>query len=249
MEGKDERPSLFLFDIQPEQVEPLQAFMDSSLARIQNMSPLIGARLLKIKGESVNVEVEGFGREAERARHFRNRTLNLSARAELNSSEKLVSGRDFSGVYDAKVSTVVEASLEVRYAQRLGLELGDHFTVDILGMEVEARVINLRKVRWTSFQPNFFVVLQPGLLEDAPRTYLASIVDDRGPKDLSQASTSIGISIFKCGCRGYHPNYRPLVTSGGSDDVRHSGDGMGFDFGWFRCFVFDLSSATTISSA
>ena len=191
MEGKNERPSLFLFDIQPEQVEPLQSFIDASPAKIQNMSPLIGARLIKIKGESVNVEVDGFGREAERARNFRNRTLNLSARDGLSSSEKLVSGRDFSGRYDAVESRVVEASLEVRYAQRLGLDLGDHFTIDILGMEVEAEVINLRKVRWTSFQPNFFVVLQPGLLEDAPKTFLASIVDERGVKDLAQLQQQI----------------------------------------------------------
>ena len=35
--------------------------------------------------------------------------------------------------------------------------------------------MNLRKVRWNSFQPNFFILFQKGVLDDAPRTYLASI--------------------------------------------------------------------------
>ena len=35
--------------------------------------------------------------------------------------------------------------------------------------------MSLREVRWNSFQPNFFVVFQPGVLEEAPAVYLASI--------------------------------------------------------------------------
>ena len=109
------------------------------------------------------------------AKRLRNRSLNLSSRQRLSASETLIKGRDFSGVYDQNKNPVVEASLEKRYAKRLNLDIGDHFKVDIMGLEVEAKVINTRKVRWSSFQPNFFILFQPGLLEEAPRTHLASI--------------------------------------------------------------------------
>ena len=33
----------------------------------------------------------------------------------------------------------------------------------------------MRRVQWNSFQPNFFIIFQPGVLEDAPSTFLGSI--------------------------------------------------------------------------
>jgi putative ABC transport system permease protein len=40
---------------------------------------------------------------------------------------------------------------------------------------VEGKVTSLRQVRWASFQPNFFVLFQPGALDDAPKTFLGTI--------------------------------------------------------------------------
>ena len=185
MGGREERPRLFLFDIQPEQREELQQFFDKTPARLQNLSPLVSARLLSIKGENIHLASEGFGREAERDQNFRNRSLNLSSRSDLDHSESLVEGQHFSGPYNP-AQKFIEASLEVRYAQRLGLKIGDRFSVDVLGLELQAQVVNLRKVRWTSFQPNFFMIFQPGVLEDAPRTYLASVLDRRDPSSMAQ---------------------------------------------------------------
>ncbi len=46
---------------------------------------------------------------------------------------------------------------------------------EIQGTPMEGRVANLRKVRWNSFQPNFFLLFQEGALNDAPKTFLATI--------------------------------------------------------------------------
>ncbi|EQC52317.1 FtsX-like permease family protein [Bacteriovorax sp. DB6_IX] len=40
---------------------------------------------------------------------------------------------------------------------------------------VEGVVIGLRDIRWTSFQPNFFIQFQPGVLEMAPKTFIATL--------------------------------------------------------------------------
>jgi putative ABC transport system permease protein len=45
----------------------------------------------------------------------------------------------------------------------------------VQGVEVEGKVTSLRQVRWASFQPNFFVLFQPGALEDAPKTFLGTL--------------------------------------------------------------------------
>ncbi len=47
--------------------------------------------------------------------------------------------------------------------------------MDIQGLMVEGVVKNLRRVSWTTFLPNFFVIAQPGYLEDAPKTWLAGL--------------------------------------------------------------------------
>ena len=68
-----------------------------------------------------------------------------------------------------------EISVATSFAEQYGLVLGDLIGFDIQGIPLEGRVVNLRKVRWNSFQPNFFLLFQDGVLNDAPKTYLAAI--------------------------------------------------------------------------
>ena len=65
--------------------------------------------------------------------------------------------------------------MELNYAQRLGIKLNDRLSFDVSGVEVEGIVSNFRRVKWTSFDPNFFILFSPGVLEEAPKTYLASL--------------------------------------------------------------------------
>jgi putative ABC transport system permease protein len=195
----DRRPSLFLFDIQPDQVKELNSFFDARDQEIEDLSPIVNARFLSINGNPIDLDQQGFGRESERRQAMVNRRLNLSSRLHLSDAEVMLSGKPFSGSWSFDSKKPVEASLEVRYAKRLGLSLGDRFRVDIQGLDIEAEVINLRKVRWASFQPNFFVLLQPGLLKEAPRTHLATLYDldqtDRTKlqRDIASRFSNIGV--------------------------------------------------------
>lgn len=170
-------PSLFLFDIQPEQVEPLKTFALKKQKVLKNLSPMIRARLTHInqKPYSSFNEKKAVTREQARNQHMRRRGQNLSYRQHLYDSEKLDAGRLFSGVYDFESNTLPEISLETRFAERIGVTIGDTLTFDIQGTSIEGKVINLRQVRWNNFQPNFFILFQPGVLEYAPATFLGTI--------------------------------------------------------------------------
>src|SRR5690606_5358774 len=113
-----------------------------------------------------------FTREEENENRFRNRGFNLTYRQELTESETLISGRAFS---PASQGSIPEVSLEQRFAKRLDLGIGDKLTFDIQGIPIEALVVSLRKVRWTSFQPNFFIQFAEGILQDAPKTHLLTL--------------------------------------------------------------------------
>jgi putative ABC transport system permease protein len=66
-------------------------------------------------------------------------------------------------------------SLEQEAAIGLGLKIGDTITVSILGVDVEAKIANLRKVYWESMGFNFALVYAPGTLENAPHSYMATV--------------------------------------------------------------------------
>lgn len=173
---KTPRPSLFLFDIQDEQLKPLLALGQKENIPFVAISPMIRGKLIKKNGKEIKRELlsSGFStREEENQKRFNNRGVNLTYAQTLNSSEKIVSGREFYGKYSGEGN--VEISLEKRYAKRIGVEVGDTLTYEILGVELKCEVVNLRSVKWTSFLPNFFIVVQSGVLEDAPKTFLMAV--------------------------------------------------------------------------
>lgn len=173
-------PSFFLFDIQEDQIEDLKTVASGFCVDLQQLSPMIQSRLVRINGkafEKVNANERVFSREEEQSARSRNRGYNLSYREALSESEEIVEGRDFTGRFDPARDTVAEVSVERRFADRMGIKLGDELTFDVQSVEVTGRVVNLRSVRWTSFQPNFFLQFQEGVLEEAPKTLLATVAD------------------------------------------------------------------------
>jgi putative ABC transport system permease protein len=185
-------PSLFLFDIQPEQRDALAAHVAERGARLERISPMVRARLDAIDGVSV---AEGVDQERMRpngeGQRLRTRRYNLTYRERLTASETLREGRDFSGPLDPAGEALPEISLELDFARRLGVGPGATLAFDVQGVPVEGRVVNLREVRWNSFQPNFFVAFQPGVLEGAPKIFLASIPElPAAAREALQASIS-----------------------------------------------------------
>lgn len=167
-------PSLFLFDIQEEQVAPLKEKLIKEKTALKAITPMIRARLLEINNKKIEVSLETAGtREEQRERRFRNRGVNLTFRSELGIGEEVIEGAYFKSAF--KGEGVPEISIEKRYASRLGAKIGDKLSFDVLGMEVEGMITSIRSVRWTTFMPNFFIVFQPGVLDDAPKTYLGVI--------------------------------------------------------------------------
>ena len=170
-------PSLFLFDIQPDQIDDLQSVLVQENAQLNYLSPMVRASLEKVNGEAFesNNDEAPVTREQEREQHIRRHIFNLSYRTELSNAEYIVSGKALTINYDWESTVPAEVSLEQKFAERMGLKLGDLLTFNVQEIEVEAKVINLRRVKWNSFQPNFFILFQTGVLEDAPATFLASL--------------------------------------------------------------------------
>jgi len=171
-----ESPSFFMFDIQEEETEQVRAALERQGIALTDLSPMIRGRLNKVNGlEFDRMEGrEALTREEEHEMRFRNRGLNLSYRVALSESETVVRGQYFSEPFKQGQDAIGQVSVEQRYASRLGIKMGDLLELEVFGMPVEVEVTSLRRVRWTGFSPNFFMVLQPGIIDDAPAVYLAA---------------------------------------------------------------------------
>lgn len=189
-------PGLFLFDIQDEQLKDLKELVSSFGVSFNHVSPLVRARILSVNGASFEkniLESATFKtREEEIEARFRNRGFNLSYREQLTTAEKIVEGKLYTGKWDESQGQFPEISVEKRFADRLGFKMGDILKFDVQGSEIEGKITSLRAVKWNSFQPNFFVLFQPGVLDEAPKSWLASI-----PQTESKLKFSMQESISK----------------------------------------------------
>lgn len=176
-------PSLFLFDIQPEQKNELVAMTKESIGKDLELTPMVRSRIIKLNDLDYEraQATDGFStREEEEEARFRNRGVNLTYKTQLDASEKIVEGTW--NVGSSPIESVPEISLEERYAKRINAKLGDILTFDVQGMEINGKITSIRQVRWTSFKPNFFIVFQPGVLEEAPQMFLSSVAINEDSK-------------------------------------------------------------------
>jgi len=190
----EKKPSLFIFDIQEEQMEPLEKFSSDRGVKLEGVTPMIRARLDKVNGKNFNRVDESSTlrtREEEVEARMKNRGINLTYRQNLSPAEKLIEGEAFPS-QSTSTDRPSYVSLEKRFAQRMGLKLGDKITFDIQGVEMEGVVRNFREVKWTSFYPNFFVNVEPGFLDDAPKTFLAVLPQLNHDKKRSFQRDAVG---------------------------------------------------------
>jgi putative ABC transport system permease protein len=159
-------PNQFLVNIQPEQKVPLQAYFAERGLPVPQLMPMARARLLAINDRPV--ATESF--DDPEARDWINREFNLSWTSELGEENKVIEGEWWGEAGRGQPWISVDESA----ARRLHLKLGDRLKMQIAEREIELSVRSLRKVRWDSFKPNFFLVLPPGVIEDAPAQWITS---------------------------------------------------------------------------
>ena len=160
-------PNYFMINIRPDEGAAVQGFFASAGLPATELVPMLRARLTAINA----VPVERITFEGDRANEFVEREANLSWAAELAEGNKIEAGQ----WWRAQHSGEPEISVEIEYAERLGLKLGDTLTYDVAGEAVAGRITSLRSVRWDTFKPNFFVVFSPGALENATGTLITSV--------------------------------------------------------------------------
>jgi len=160
-------PNYFFVNIPPDERD---AFVDALRERGGQPSrvlPMIRGRMTAINGRPI----ESLRFNNEEGEGDAQREQNLSWAAELGPDNRVVAGRWW-GPEDVGKPLV---SLATEFQESLGVKVGDTLTFDVAGETFEVTIANFRKVKWDSFQPNFFIVFAPGILEHVTGTYMTSV--------------------------------------------------------------------------
>ncbi len=165
-------PVFFLMDIQDDQTGDLETFMQDHPGNLENLSPMVRGRILAVNDTPFHTREDN----RESSGRPRRTEHNFSYRADLDPSETIVQGPPLSSdPWKYGSQTLFEISVANSFAQDHDLVIGDTMRFDIQGMVLEGRIHNIRKVRWNSFQPNFFLLFQNGVLNNAPKTWLGAV--------------------------------------------------------------------------
>ena len=159
-------PNRFVINIQPDQRQPVAEMLRASGVEAE-LLPMIRARLVRIAGKEVS---PASFPDDERAQRLIEREFNLSWRSDLPAGNRVTAGRWFAPDEAGQGLASVEEGL----AKTLGIQLGDELVFMVAGVEKRVKTSNLRKLSWDSMRVNFFVLTPPGVIEDAPASYITS---------------------------------------------------------------------------
>ena len=160
-------PNYFFINIPPAERDSFIRFVEGQGARTTRVLPMIRGRLTAINGRPVEEGRRG-GRGDEEG--FATREQNLTWTTDLGADNRIVAGRWWTSADFGRPLV----SLASEFQEALGAQLGDRLSFDIGGEPIEATVASIRKVKWDTFQPNFFIVFAPGVLDRVAGTYMTS---------------------------------------------------------------------------
>lgn len=183
-------PNYFALNILPAEKQAFSERLVQLSAPSAPLYPVVPGRLVSINGEPVR-EIVSKDSSGDRAVQ---RDLSLTWAADLPAGNRITEGNWWSA---QPADAVPGVSVEAKVAQSLKLKLGDQLTFTVAGVNREARVTSLRSINWDNFQPNFFMIFQPGTLKDLPATYLTSFYlspgHDQQVIELSRAFPAVTI--------------------------------------------------------
>ncbi|CAM3564204.1 FtsX-like permease family protein [Halomonas sp. FME1] len=176
-------PNYFAINIQPSERDPFETVVSPRVETQSTLYPMVRGRVIAINDQPPEDAVPQDARGDGSLR----RELNLTWQAELPDGNELVAGEWFSTVQASDASqgwmsaveatpqaTPVPISMEDGLAERLGLGIGDEITFSVGSDEIATQITSLRSLHWDSFQPNFFVIFPPGVLEQFGHSYITA---------------------------------------------------------------------------
>ena len=178
----EDTPNYFAINIQPSERDAFEQAVAPRVDTQSTLYPMVRGRITEINGQAPREAVPADVRGDNSLR----RELNLTWQSELPEGNQVVAGQWFTPASEpegwmsevdatpSSDSETVPISVEDGLAERLGLGLGDEITFAVGSDSIKTRIESLRSLNWDSFNPNFFVIFPPGVLESFGHSFITA---------------------------------------------------------------------------
>ena len=160
-------PNYFILDIGKSELPDFKALVERLAPGTEmHTAPMLRGRIIKVG----DIPAEKVKAKPEQA-WVLNGDRGLTYSDTVPEGSTLTAGTWWAANYEGPPLVSFEADI----AKGLGLKIGDTVTVNVLGRNLEAKIANLRDVKWESLALNFVMVFTPNSLAAAPHKLLATL--------------------------------------------------------------------------
>jgi len=164
-------PNWFVLNLQDDQRAGFEHALTGMGGQKLNMLPLAVGKLTAINGHPI----DQLSFKDERAKDWADRQLRLSWAGDLPPSNQVIAGQ-----WHGERPAQAEVSIDTMWRDMFALKVGDVMSFNVGEGHIDARVGSIRKVDWTSFRVNFFLLFDPVHASELPHTWIASFYLPRG---------------------------------------------------------------------
>ena len=169
-------PDFFVLDVPPDGVAQFRDTIEQTAPHATvKMVPNLRGRILAYGPKDHMTRVSSLGEIPENAWALRGER-GLTYSFDVPEGSTVTTGRWWPMLYRGEPLV----SVDEKFADAVGLKVGDYLTVGVLGVERTARVAALRRIDWDTLGFNFVLVFSPNTLADAPHHLAATIEVPRG---------------------------------------------------------------------
>ena len=162
-------PNHFVINVAPDEKNDIQTMFDDHAVAIQPFYPVIRGRIVSINDVAPHAHIRTEGDHTQRAPNA-NSERNLTWSTAVPNGNIITKGSWWPKNYAGEPLI----SIEKDWANRNGIDIGDHIRFLIQGQEISARVTSIRALDWDTMQPNFYIIFSPQALKSFSSTYMTS---------------------------------------------------------------------------
>ncbi len=161
-------PDYFFLGIQNDQREKFKKIIFNSDNKSKlEVVPMVSAGLVKINGIDPNSYIKNTNDSYWVIMNDRR----ISWSDEIPKDNPLTQGN----WWDLSSPDKLQISLDSKVAQDFGVKIGDIFTLNIYGREIDGEVVNFRLVDYRDLSINFAMLLNPQFANKIPHEYLSTV--------------------------------------------------------------------------
>jgi len=162
----EDAPSYFFIDIQKDQRDPFVQML-GGMDGVRDVStvPMLRGRITRVNGTPVG-ELD----IPEDVQWIFDGDRGITWARDVPSNSRVVNGQWWDPQHDGQQLVSIDRQL----GAAMGLEPGESLTINLLGRNIRAEIANWREVNWEGLGINFVMVFSPGVVSEAPQSYLAT---------------------------------------------------------------------------